>query len=606
MQFDPSLLPDDFLEDLPDIDPNELLVLDSSENGHSLLELDANDLAGGLGVRDCNAAEGILNCAAGVVLSRKGESPSTSESGNRNPGSSKPTSAGGESSGGHPLSSQAEKQPCEDESKRLARMQRNRENAFLSRQRKKQQLVGLQQQCMVLRTQAAQTSALVQRLVAENCLLRHHLQAACTQAGIPIPDVPSALKSATAAASQAVPNRVPVPAVSVVPSQHISLICGPKPAFGPQQGTSLPSQPSGFKVTTVNSAVEQATPRPPAITNQQTRGRKRARMTGASAAFLAMFSIFMFVAPIMPTNKSHVAPNTALPAVRDAAIGLLPSAISMENKAMLPGGHGQKSRTLLAVEDDASLHPRPSVSSMAVFVNQTLEDLLRDPKNQGLGGKALQQLQELAPAAVVLESDQGSKPANPLAASFAFPFLAREFLRGSGLDAPQSCSKVFEFAAAALPNAARSKRQVEKFVTGSYGFKGRNVGGLLNGRTQHDRHGAAALQLSSGQDSPVEQPGLAPQKVEQRLLEETTLVPLRIGDHAYEEDAVDGGGGGMPGNELQIAVDEPTLVSILLPANASESNKNGLSAIDRVFVVLLHPGERFVTYSCGLSRPLLA
>ena len=81
--------------------------------------------------------------------------------------------------------------------------------------------------------------------------------------------------------------------------------------------------------------------------------------------------------------------------------------------------------------------------------------------------------------------------------------------------------------------------------------------------------------------------------------------PLLLGDgsnddSSFENESVD------PSDALPIAVSEPTLVSVLLPANANKSAEfGGLSAIDRVFVVLLHPGDRFLTYSCGLSRPLL-
>ena len=49
-------------------------------------------------------------------------------------------------------------------------------------------------------------------------------------------------------------------------------------------------------------------------------------------------------------------------------------------------------------------------------------------------------------------------------------------------------------------------------------------------------------------------------------------------------------------------------MSVLLPANASDgvgAGEGSLSAVDRVFVVLLHPHNRYVTYSCGLSRPVL-
>lgn len=101
----------------------------------------------------------------------------------------------------------------EGELKRQARLARNRENAQLSRQRKKAAVQGLEQRCSELQAHNAQLGGLVSRLTAEVAALRFQLAAVCQQAGRPVPHVPSALPPslAAAAASSAVPVAAALP-----------------------------------------------------------------------------------------------------------------------------------------------------------------------------------------------------------------------------------------------------------------------------------------------------------------------------------------------------------------------------------------------------------
>ena len=61
---------------------------------------------------------------------------------------------------------------CEEEERRQLRMKKNRENAYLSRIRKKQQVENLESACRSLAKQNAELNVFVQRLAAENFLLR--------------------------------------------------------------------------------------------------------------------------------------------------------------------------------------------------------------------------------------------------------------------------------------------------------------------------------------------------------------------------------------------------------------------------------------------------
>jgi hypothetical protein len=134
------------------------------------------------------------------------------------------------------------------------------------------------------------------------------------------------------------------------------------------------------------------------------------------------------------------------------------------------------------------------------------------------------------------------------------------------------CHKVLEFDAAAVPHAARSRRSLERYVLGATGFRGRSLG--------------------AGVGSDAALPGAT----------------LRIEEDPAGEEG-ERGGELLPVGGAGAA---PVLVSLLLPANASAGDANAsapgasrLAAVDKVFVVLLHAAERFITYSCDLPRAVV-
>jgi len=82
----------------------------------------------------------------------------------------------------------------EEEERRQLRMRKNRENAYLSRIRKKQQMENLESACRILAKENTNLNVFVQRLAAENFLLRDHLKEVCRQAKVQVPDVPNVLE----------------------------------------------------------------------------------------------------------------------------------------------------------------------------------------------------------------------------------------------------------------------------------------------------------------------------------------------------------------------------------------------------------------------------
>jgi len=255
---------------------------------------------------------------------------------------------------------------------------------------------------------------------------------------------------------------------------------------------------------------------------------------------------------------------------------------------------------------------------LSQMVNETVEALLEAPDIKDVSAAALQQLQDLAPAAVLLDPDleerdpsssSGDKPAvaaSPLAVSSAFPLLANQFFKVAGLDAPQACRKVFEFEASDVSHPQRSRRSVERYIMGTYGFKGRSVGPKILGPVQlsssptkggGNTKEPAALVVSNKNG------GLDDDEVPLVISDPSSLDELSLDEKRHV--GVETGGSSSGSLTLPPSVSEPTLVSVLLPANSTQASNGELTAVDHIFVVLLHPQDRFVTYSCGLPRSLV-
>lgn len=603
------------------------------------------------------AVAGAATATAGVQQSvlhtfghGNGASPATSESENNGMArTASPAAVASQRMQASGSQGQQAQRPLTEEEKRLARMQRNRENAQLSRQRKKQQMTGLEQRCAVLQQQNAQLTGVVTRLTAENAALRQQLALVCQQAGrapaaaAAAPSLAAAAAAGaaaqpptpagTAAAGAARPAGAAVPAAAAKgllpqwPLLPFSFL--PKVTYSvqPQAGAAQPAAPAA--AAAARSQPPAAKPAAAAAAAAAGRAAKRPRTAaaGASTAFLALFTLFMFAGPLTPSPATTTAGSPAASGAASlAAAGAQRALQALPETPAIPAGgssslllssddgggglhhSGRGLRALPAAPDDSSLDtllaqqlPNPSAlpqpmqldaadgTHMRQLLNSTLQALLLEPGNAQLEAAALRRLQELGPVALLLDSDQGPgghTGTNPLAASVAFPQLAGQLFGAAGLEVPQMCHKVLEFDAASVPHAARSRRSLERYVLGATGFRGRSLG------------------AASGDTGPALRDGRPVQGPEPLRIQQ----PAIPGDEEYSDEeghvisSADDGAGStalMPAGMSS----GPQLVSVLLPANASGGAK--LTTIDKVFVVLLDPQNKYITYSCMLPRPVV-
>lgn len=437
--------------------------------------------------------------------------PATSESGNGNLQAKSPEN--------EDLTNNCSKINVEEE-KRQARMKRNRENAHLSRMRKKQQLLNLQQSCQNLKQQNSQLNLFIQRLAAENCLLRHHLNDVCKNANFAVPSVPSVLGQPQAKASSGEDTR------------H-------------SENSSLQSQSTEKGKNAPKSSETGNLPSPLV---QERRNVKRRTMGGAGAAFLTLFSIFLFAGPM------SITPNESL---GTESLKLLPEGQFKSIQSL-----HQKGRTLMSTEETMS-----DGIDLSDYLSQTVEDLLKDKRNIDLPKHALSRLEDIAPHALSLDKDDlsaGDKSSLP--ASSVFAALTEKYFESSGLEAPRMCEKVFTFHSDDMSSQyqKRSKKNVEKFILGTHGFKGRSSGLKVE---EEGKSTDKSLKLVAGEES---------------------------GNFIDSDDIL-----------LPTEISEPQLVSVMLPANASRTTKSGISAIDHLYVVILDPQNTFSTYACQLPKSLI-
>lgn len=186
---------------------------------------------------------------------------------------------------------------------------------------------------------------------------------------------------------------------------------------------------------------------------------------------------------------------------------------------------------------------------------------------------------------------------------------AGQLFGSSGLLSPQTCSPVFELDAASLPSAERSRRSIERLLLGTLGMRGRSV--PVPGGVGRAAEKAAAL--------PAGVRLVGEWDVEDGGAEEWQDVD---GEQQQGEGGARRGplmkspATGQPSDVAPPARDEaPVLVSILVPAaNVSGGGDAGgsggeagglLASVRKVFVVLLHPRQRYVAYACALQPSLL-
>lgn len=536
----------------------------------------------------------------------------------------------------------------EDEAKKMARMQRNRVNAYLSRQRKKQQFQQLQASVAHFKMQNSQLLYLLQRLTAENSLLRHHLTDVCSKFNVPVPEIPSCLQE-TRQQNEAVASggSMQDSAVSGVLSFNKS------PPMVPPNSGGIDIQPNTSSSAIGHVQTQCSAPPSPNHTSGvgEQHSAKRKRISGAGAVFLTLFSVFMFASPYIPRNAQHPRDiSGALPGYTQGFNGIVSTSASDFSNGMDDQLHvSRHGRSLMAIDKDRMdldcLDGPQNSKCLVNLFNETVEELLQNPKSKSLPDRALKKLQDLAPVAVLLNPDirketlevdeyegigravaelSGShrESADPMSASVAFPMLASHFFNADGLGAPQTCEKVFEFSASEVSHPLRSKKSVESYILRNYGFKGRSTGLKVppsvvqkDQDENHQRNKAALTIRSEDYDFNDPKPSevfigsvdySGQHSTENDFTEdEPQYLSSELLDSDLEYDSASSDSHKII---LPSQVDEPMLVSLLLP-NASHGSQSDdsdtLNAIDRVFVITLHPQDRFVAYSCGLSKPLL-
>ncbi|KAL3144021.1 hypothetical protein ABBQ32_003825 [Trebouxia sp. C0010 RCD-2024] len=483
-----------------------------------------------------------------------------------------------------PVSSANTAADKEEEHKRMARMQRNRESAQQSRQRKRMQMDEVEQRCEHLKQQNSQLHQVVGRLTAETMGLKQQLVHVCQQTGHPLPPPPPAAMHPYGFGQMGLPMLVPAPKV---PIQKM-------PPSRPAPASS--HMPSGT-----------ASQRPAAAqsSGQPSKARKRAKQAaGASTVLLALFSFVVFLGPLGPAAGPRLSGST--PALgHPHSAGLLPGSASM-------GGHIGSGRVLMGIGSNASdaqevpFSLQHNQTALALPVEDSLflpdeglsmaedsqeavvgdnfsgqgkvvspgrwggvleaapvapiKSLVLRPSNKQAEVQALQGLKDLAPLVLYSQRDQGfshaTLPSGQSPWQTALPGTAEEDVSSlSGFRSPSMCKEVFQFEAQDT-TAVQATQHVQRFLTAGSSMRG---------------SGSIAL------------PPVPPvQDLDQARLTKSRRKTIGCG----EDD---------PG----------VVVSVMLPAQAEGHPVNEFTSLDQLYVVVLTPGVKYSTYSCLLPKPVL-
>lgn len=574
--------------------------------------------------RGSPAPGGGDSSGAGSAATRQAASPSTSESAPVTLPAQQQPAAHAQAARTAQRAAERSQARAEEERKRQVRMERNRKNAHLSRLRRKKLLDDLQAKAATLQGRNLQLTATVARLSVENAALRKAL----ADAGVPPPALPVLPALVAAAPAAAAPGGA-AGALAAAPAGPVPA-GGPPAAAGPAARPLLPFLPILLRAAPAaappSPAAAAAAPPPaaapvaaaarqPAAQPAESvagaavaaaGGSRKRQRTGAGAAataFLALFSLFMFAqGPLLAASPKGGAAIAGAP----PALAALPEAGGAElrraGRALqaLPPGRGAE-----VVVQQPPL-PTGGGAHLAALLNSTLEALLEAPGSRQAEHKALARLQELAPVALLLDASGDASDGLAVSAEQAFPRLAGQLFAASGLQLPQTCRRVLELDAASLPaGALRSRRSLERHLAGAHGFRGRSLAALGGGGGEQ---GARGMLPAAGGEVEAER-WRQQQQEPQRLLpaaERQQGQAAAGGQEEQGEPADDALHGSLPPGQDG----PPTLVSVLLPANASEGAPDGpegrtLTVVDKVFVVMLEPRRRFVTYSCSLPQAVL-
>ncbi|BDA44244.1 probable bZIP transcription factor 28 [Coccomyxa sp. Obi] len=455
-----------------------------------------------------------------------GSSEDQEDGGTCSPGPGRPQNEG--SRAGSPTGNDGE-----EEQKRQARMQRNRESAMQSRQRRKMQLEELERRNAELQTQNTHLTGLVAGLSAENAALRHQLAAVQGNSSAP-PGVPAQPGTVP------VPARMPVPYMPWLPGMPY---IGPTPKVAIQRlpvTRPEPASGSGARTKKVDT-------------------KKRARVAAGSTALLALCCFFVFMGPVpfwpdggtAPALRGSVSPQNnyaALPSPAHTGGRVLQS-VSDDVEGNWTGGGAFKGN--ISVSEAAALEAGDRASDL-----QKAEAALVLRSNAQTKASALQRLKDLAP--LTLLSDWGVEGG----VSKVWENTGGVGGRSSRpLVPPMQCREVFSLDASQNMDAAAARRQLQNYLATMSSFRGRALTG-----------GPLAMPPTSHQVGDQEE--TKPFKF-----------PTKIGCEDADEDVV---------------------VSIMLPTQQPEGKGNkSFQSLDEIFVVVVKPMKKYVTYACSLEDPIL-
>ncbi|KAK9804121.1 hypothetical protein WJX73_001080 [Symbiochloris irregularis] len=349
-----------------------------------------------------------------------------------------------------------------EEAKRLARMQRNRESAHNSRQRKKLQTHELDRRCQELQTLNTHLTGMVSQLTAEVSMLRHQLVMVTSQqqAGAPPPAMAGPM-------GMQAPAQYPYFSPASMPAGVPMMVHAPTPKV-PIQKLQKPSRPApapSTKAAKHGSTGGSAAP-------VAKRMRTIATASAGATAVLALCALALVSGPGSVPNQT--AGLSALPELHGAGRSLQALDLTHNNNTL--------NSTAIALAQGDNMTHSGSESPWMISTNASgWRPVALHPYDKDRQALALQQLKDLAPVAMILDWDKQStsKALTRAAPQYnSFPQLAQSVLGQSGLLSPASCREMFSFDATSLVDVGAARAALRRYLADLATFKGRNLGAL--------------------------------------------------------------------------------------------------------------------------------
>eukprot|EP00884_Botryococcus_braunii_P013915 jgi/Botrbrau1/22524/Bobra.114_2s0049.2 len=449
----------------------------------------------------------------------------------------------------------------EEQRKKAERMQRNRESALLSRQRKKTMLDDLDRRNKELETQNAQLNGMVGHLQAENATLRTVLAQTCAKYGEPIPALPFPVAGVPGLPGIGMPYGFPpvMPYAVPMPGAVGSLKV-------PLQKLAVPARPA-------------PAPKPPAKRSRKESVVDAVKGGKGAMVMLSLCCLFIFgcnvnlrggvVTPVTQLSFSAL-PSQPFP------LAALPASNSTPLALPAAGSHSdyQSGRVLAGLEIGGQAQ-HTTIGSAVSLVHAAWDDLQRHGEQNGSHGilqnhdllslhpndpevekEALKYLKEMGVVAVM--DGSGKQAASPPAPGHSVQTMTASFFNSRGLLPPVTCKQVFRVDEEDLSDQIAARQKLQQYLP--------------------------SLQLRGGA---------------------LPLPPIGGLSKEYGQEVANGSRG--RNETIGSAKDDgELLVSIVLPAKQSTLGEDAqLTSLDQLFVVVTKPGRMYSTHMCTLQKPVL-